>query len=58
MNTEPTPINPGDKAHIGKGKTTWTVQELWRQSHDGPLLATLHNGWNSTTVEADRLVSC
>lgn len=45
----------GDLVRIGKGKTVWIVQELW-QGPDGTQLATLHKDWNSTTVEASRLV--
>jgi hypothetical protein len=49
-------LKAGDSVRVGKGKTVWQIQQLWRQHPEGEQLATLHSGWNSTTVAADRLV--
>jgi hypothetical protein len=46
----------GDAVHIGGGTIEWKVRELWTAG-DGTALATLCNGWNSTTVNVDRLVA-
>jgi hypothetical protein len=47
-------IKGGDKVRVGKGRTVWTVQQLWTGA-GGAQLATLHKGWSSTTVDASRL---
>jgi len=49
-------LKPGDKVRVGQGRTVWEIQAFWRRQTNGPQLATLHNGWNSTTVESARLV--
>lgn len=49
-------IKVGDLVKVGKGRTVWEVQEFWRKSADGARFATLHHGWNSTTVLASRIV--
>lgn len=50
-------LKVGDRVQIGKGTKTWQILELWTNSADDQLIATLlpDDGYTRTSVPVDRL---